>query len=221
LNQFSEAADDYSRALLIRPSKAWYRDRAWAYLAAGNRSKAFADYDKFLEEQTDENGRALALSARGQAHYLLGEFKDAITDLTAALEVNPYDNVRNLFLAMARMRSGSPDYGALLQEHLKSLNQTNVDRRLALYTGEVTPEQLLAAINDPDPDMVRHRACTYYFYLGEWELGHGHQLVAVDDLKKSVSTCPHTYVEYLPAYLELKRLTPEAPDPGPSNNPKP
>jgi rhomboid protease GluP len=50
--------------------------------------------------------------------------------------------------------------------------------------------------------------CEAQFYIGEWHVLKNSTAEAVNALQAAVDTCPKTFIEYLVALVELKRLKP-------------
>ena len=75
-----------------------------------------------------------------------------------------------------------------------------------LFLGQLTPEAVLAAADDPDPKTKNGQVCEANFYTGELALSKG----ATDDASRlfqlAVDGCPKTFIEWSAASLELKTL---------------
>jgi tetratricopeptide (TPR) repeat protein len=86
---YDDAIKHLSKAIDIAPlEKAYYIDRADAYLHTGAYDKAIADANVLMKSQ---NGTelGLALANRGEAYYRLKNYKQALTDLSAAIHYLP------------------------------------------------------------------------------------------------------------------------------------
>jgi tetratricopeptide (TPR) repeat protein len=86
---YDDAIKHLSRAIDIAPlEKAYYIDRADAYLHNGAYDKAIADANVSMKSQ---NGTelGLALANRGEAYYRLKNYRQAMTDLTGAIHYLP------------------------------------------------------------------------------------------------------------------------------------
>jgi tetratricopeptide (TPR) repeat protein len=87
--QYDDAIKHLTHAIEIAPlEKAYYIDRADAYLHSGAYEKAIADANVIMKSQ---NGTelGLALANRGEASYRLKNYKQAMTDLTQAIHYLP------------------------------------------------------------------------------------------------------------------------------------
>jgi tetratricopeptide (TPR) repeat protein len=87
--QYDDAIRHLSRAIEIAPQeRAYYIDRADAYLHSGAYDKAIADANITMKSQ---NGTelGLALANRGEAYYRLKNYKQANVDLSAAIHYLP------------------------------------------------------------------------------------------------------------------------------------
>lgn len=86
---YEDAIKHLSHAIEIDPSqKAYYIDRADAYLHQGAYDKAIADAN-VLMKSTNGTELGLALANRGEAYYRLKNYKQALADLTAAIHYLP------------------------------------------------------------------------------------------------------------------------------------
>ena len=71
---------------------------------------------------------------------------------------------------------------------------------IELYLGKRSPEATLDAAGKPD------EKCEAQFYIGQWHILKGDRSAAAAPLKAAVETCPKTFIEYVGAVVELKRL---------------
>jgi lipoprotein NlpI len=75
-----------------------------------------------------------------------------------------------------------------------------------LYLGELTPEAVLAAADDPDAATKKGRLCEANFYGGELVLQRGAKDEAKRLLQLAATNCPKSFIEYEDANAQLKAL---------------
>ena len=75
-----------------------------------------------------------------------------------------------------------------------------------LLLGQLTPEALLAAADNPDPATKTNQVCEANFYSGELALSKGAKDDATRLFKLAADGCPKNYIEWSAATLELKAL---------------
>jgi tetratricopeptide (TPR) repeat protein len=86
---YEDAIKHLSHAIEIAPlEKAYYIDRADAYLHIGAFDKAIADANQLMKSR-DGTELGLALANRGEAYYRLKNYTQAMTDLTGAIHYLP------------------------------------------------------------------------------------------------------------------------------------
>ena len=73
-------------------------------------------------------------------------------------------------------------------------------------SGPDDTEAVLAAADDPDPDIKKNQVCEANFYSGEIALQLGKRDDAIRLFKLAAAECPKSYVEYEGARAELKAL---------------
>lgn len=76
-----------------------------------------------------------------------------------------------------------------------------------LYLGKATPDSVLAAAANLDPNKDRGRYCKAYFYLGEQALLEGKQAEAKRLFQQAVETGVMEFDECRGAQEELKLLS--------------
>jgi len=86
---YDDAIKHLSKAIELAPGeKAYYIDRADAYLHSGLYEKAITDAN-MLMKSTNGTELGLALANRGEAYYRLKNYKQAMLDLTSAIHYLP------------------------------------------------------------------------------------------------------------------------------------
>jgi lipoprotein NlpI len=77
---------------------------------------------------------------------------------------------------------------------------------IRLYLGQLTPEAVLAAADDPDATTKKGQVCEANFYSGELALRQGKKDEATGLFRRATADCPKPFFEYDGANAELKAL---------------
>jgi lipoprotein NlpI len=77
---------------------------------------------------------------------------------------------------------------------------------IRLYLGQMTPEAVMAAANDPDPGTQKAHVCGANFYLGELALRRGAEDEARRLFRLAADGCSKDFGEWFAAIAELKAL---------------
>jgi lipoprotein NlpI len=142
--------------------------------------------------------------ASQRANIYAGRLPAALVDLTQASEVNPKDAYAALFLKLINKRSGLP---SCLADNAKQLDMTVWPAPIVrLYLGQFTPEAVLAAAEDKDPEKKRGQVCEANFYTGELAWQRGDKNEAVRLFRLAAGGCPLSFSERVHANAELKAL---------------
>src|SRR5205823_5810129 len=83
------------------------------------------------------------------------------------------------------------------------------------YLGRLTPAQLAAAADRPDPTTRRDQRCEDFF-IGEWLLWQHKTAEATARFEAASAKCPHDSSEYAASMGELQRLGAPAHASGPA-----
>jgi tetratricopeptide (TPR) repeat protein len=108
---FDKAIADHSKAIELRPRMSdAYCNRGTAYRAAGRRDLALKDYDTALSLCDQPRMKAVILNSRGATFLESGRNKEALADLTQAIELREdyaeaYYNRAQIYIA-AQTREG-------------------------------------------------------------------------------------------------------------------
>ena len=180
-----------------------FNNRGNAYQSKGDYQRAIQDYDEALRIDPDY---PLAFYNRGLARFDQGLYIAAVPDFVRAVQLDPAKPYRVLALYLAKARGGDPDK-EMLATSATQLNLTQWPGPVvALYLGQVTPQAVLNAAQDPDPNTQRERQCEAYFYLGEYLLINNQKAEAARMFQAAVSTGVTSLFEYASAKAELRRL---------------
>ena len=190
--------------------------RGNAYSDKGQYERAIQDYDEAMQLNPNY---ATAVHNRGIARFALGQFADASADFGQKLTLDAKNAVdltwlkldaghaySVIWLHLARGKMGAGD-----EAELKG-NAAWVDYNkwpgpvVALYLGQMTPEQVRMAAAQGDARVQKDQGCEAAFYTGEYELLRKNSDGAKKLIQEAVDTCPHGFVEYTGAVTELRRL---------------
>jgi tetratricopeptide (TPR) repeat protein len=196
------AVADYSQALVFDPKFAIaYNNRGDANRAKGDTDRAIADYSQAI---VLDPKYALAYFSRGRLNLYSGALPKALADLNQASELNPKYAYTALWLDMVNKRSNLP---SRLSEASKQIDMTKWPAPVfRLYLGQLTPEAVLAAADDPESSTKNDRVCEVNFYSGELALQRGAKDEATRLFRSAASGCPKRFIEYEGAVAELKAL---------------
>ena len=196
------AIADYDQAIRLDPKNAAvYDNRGIAWAAKGDPERAIADYDQAIRLAPKN---ASWYFHRGLSNLYAGALPTALADLNQASELNPKHPYAALWLDIVNKRSNLP---SRLAEAAKQINTTLWPAPvIRLYLGELTPEGLLAAADNPNPRAKQARLCEANFYTGELALQQGRADEAKRLFALAAADCPKDFDAYASATAELKVL---------------
>jgi len=199
---FDRAIADYTQAIQLNPKDAKpHVNRGNVYSDKGDFDRAIADYSEAI--QLDPK-YAFAYLNRGLANLFTGSLAKAVTDLNQASELEPKFPYAALWLDIANKRSNLP---SRLPDAIKQIDMTKWPAPvIRLYLGQLTPEALLAAADDPDTTKKKEQVCDANFFSGELALQRGAKDEATRLFWLAATGCPKTRDAYDSANAELKAL---------------
>lgn len=226
LGRFREAIDIYTRGIAEHPGDArLLRHRGHRYLSVRELDKAVADLTRAGEmvrgraDEGEPDGEPNALNIPtstlqfnvwyhlGLAHYLRGDFEQALAAYRRCLEVskNPDSLVATTdWLYMTLRRLGRLDEAARvllpITNDLKVIENDAYLNRLRLYKGEKTPEELLG----PRADAVD--LATYGYGVGNWYLYNGQPAKARQVFEQVIAGPQWPAFGFIAAEAELARM---------------
>ena len=217
---YEEAIELFTRAINSDELGLANRARAFSYrgiakATTGDYEGAQLDLNSAIALDSDFNADAYAY--RGYLRLVLGQPKEAVTDLekSAELLLWPY-NV--LWLHLARLKAGVPDTGRLsLSNNAITLDvKRNQDGTPGLsrwpgpmvkfMQGGMTREAVAAAAQEGDPQRLDERVCDVDFYFAELDLVRNDAAAARPQLERAAEKCPFASFERMGASAELMRL---------------
>jgi lipoprotein NlpI len=193
---------DYNQAIELDPRfKFGYLGRGAAYRAKGDSDRAMADYNKVIELDP-KNARNYQF--RGIVNLNAGSLVKSLADFDRSLELDPKNSYAALWREIVARRSNQP---SRLAEATTQLDMTKWPAPVVrMFLGETTPEAVLAAAQDSDPQMRKSQLCEANFYAGELALQRGSKDDATRLFGLAATDCPRTFIEWSATKAELKAL---------------
>jgi lipoprotein NlpI len=231
-----QAIADFDRALKINPlDRRGYVARGWAYYSKGDFDRAFSEFGQVLRlDPNDGNAlfhRAIAYAARDDldhaiadyghvielvpksartyryralAYLEVGSASKSLADLDQSSELDPKDPYTALWREAVAKRNNLP---SRLVAATRDLVMSKWPAPLVhLYLGDMTREAVFAAADDANDNKKRKQLCEANFYAGELALQQGAKDEAGQLFRLAANGCPHNFIEWLGANLELKAL---------------
>ena len=181
-----------------------FTNRGLGWIHKGDYDHAVADDDVAIRLNP---WNALAFTNRGLARFFQGQFGLASEDFVQALELKKQRDAYGViwrYLARARNRENARSE---LAEDAKVLaNDAWPAPAISLYLGQIGPEALIAAAANSDVKLEAEQRCEANYYLGQWHLLRGERDQAAARFHAAEGLCPKSFLEYLGALAELKRL---------------
>ncbi len=157
----------------------------------------------------------------GLAHYLKGEFEDALGAYRRCMDFAKNDDMRcatSYWLYLTLRRLGRDDEAGAVLEHitadLEIIKNFAYHKLLLLYKGELTPQQVLRSLaalspqrrgDTPAPTSVAINDATIAYGLGAWHLIHGRTQEALGIFNQITSGSAWPAFGHLAAEAELAR----------------
>ena len=197
------ARSDAEAALALKPD---YNAARWLHAGAneclGQFASALEEYSALLAAEPV----AGAYRIRGNLRWITGDFSGAVADFVQVVKLAPNYAYGVIWLALTQTRAGAFNAGEI--SHASS--ELDADEWpapiLALFIGKSTPEAVAAVAARGKGQVAIDQKCEADFYSAEWLLGRGDAAGARTLLTSAATNCPHTFVEYRDARIELARL---------------
>jgi lipoprotein NlpI len=180
------AMADYNQAIQLDPKNAVaYSNRGLIYALRGEYDRAIHDYTHVI--QLDPKS-ADAYENRGWTYLLEDATPKALADLTQANALSPKDAYKALGLEIALKRSDLP---SRLSQTATAIDMTKWPAPIIrLYLGQLTPEAVLAAADDPNAKTKISQVCEANFFSGELAVQRGAKDDAIRLFQLAASDCP-------------------------------
>lgn len=201
--QCAEALADLNAALKLKPD---YFEavllRARVNQCLNDNEAAAADMDRAVAL---EPANAAIRFSRGTIRWNIGRFAPAAEDYEQAAALRPKNMYNLLWYAISAGRAGTLDKAALG----KKVADLDTGRwplpLLDFMQGKATAGDVYSAAARGDGEVPSQQKCEADFYIGEW------RLIAKDAgakalLQQAQQECPHSFIEFDAAKVELERL---------------
>jgi tetratricopeptide (TPR) repeat protein len=206
VRQYREAIATFTKGMAIAPSSALlYRWRGHRYLSVRQLDSALADFSRGLALDSTVYG---IWYHKGVTHFVRAEFAQAAAAFTRAQRTAPDTNElagATDWLWMSSMRAGrTADAAAALGRVPDSLRVTSASayaRRIKLYRGAITPEQVFTPTDTSDIAIA-----TLAYGVGNWYLVRGDTVQAKQYFERSVRSGGWPAFGFIAAEAELRRL---------------
>ena len=208
VERIAEALVDAAEAVRIAPELAGARAcQGEVLFFAGDFEAADAALTRglALHRSADQNTHYM----RGRARFYLDRLADAAADFEQA-SLTDKDGEINLYPRLWQIWTLQ---GARLPLPAEALAVARQDPRgawprpaLAMLVGDLTPQQMLAVVDNLQGDERTLVLAEAWFYLGQWQLGQGRVEAAREAFEKSRAQGITGYHEHVGAGFELARL---------------
>jgi tetratricopeptide (TPR) repeat protein len=206
IRQYREAIATFTRGIEIAPDSAvLYRWRGHRYLSVRELDSARADLEHGLALDSTLYGCWYHL---GIVKYVSGDFAGAADAFRHALPLapNPGERAGSIDWSwMSLSRAGrTAEAQAVLDQNADSLPVENAyTRRLRLYRGQITPEQIMTPADTEDVQIA-----TLSYGLGNWYLVRGDTTHAREWFERSIKSGGWPAFGFIASEAELRRLRP-------------
>lgn len=181
-----------------------YLNRANAYAAKGETARALEDYASAIRL----NRRSVnAYLARGALLLAGGETVKARADLKQAVALERHNAYALLWHDIAERRGKQKGVLAADRKATKGLDMKTWPAPVVqLFSGDLKPDALLSAADNPSAAVKTAQTCEANFYGGEHALIDGKRDEAVKLFTLAAKECPRGFLEGIAAAAELKAL---------------
>jgi len=202
----ADALSDLDEAIKLKADNVdAYLMRGVANACLNKPDAALADFNAAIALRP--NATLYETVARFQWNY--GSFPQAAGNYAQAAKLaakdNPHRPFTLLWYAMSADRAGTLDQVMFAAD----VSKLDIDDwpapLLDLYRGKTTADKVYREAASRDAQTAANRKCEADFYIGEWQLARKNEAAAKPLLQQAVSECPHNFVEYFAAQVELKR----------------
>ena len=206
LDKTAESLKDAEQAIALDDGNpGHYRERAIQHFKLGDLQKSVADFTRALTLGADP---AATYYRRGMTHFYLGKLDDALSDFEQSLTDS--DTEARLF-SMLWYAWTARQLDKPLPEKLQAEINTNAQGAwprpaLALFTGKLSPADVLKIAESKTGDERVMTLCEAYFYIGQYYLTQKDAATAKTYFEKARDTQVIVYIEHDAAKRELARL---------------
>jgi lipoprotein NlpI len=138
------------------------------------------------------------------ASFEAGLLAKSLDDLNQSNALDPHNAYTALWLDIVRKRNNMPSQ---LAEATTQLDMAKWPAPVVrLFLGQLTPDAVLAAADDPNVRTKKGQFCEANFYAGEFSLQQGAKDDGVRLIRKAAEVCPKIFTEWSVANAELRAL---------------
>ena len=196
------AIADYDQAIGLDPNYApSLNSRGYAYQVKGDLDRAMADLDRSIRLDSKESGTYFN---RGLARLYKGSLPQALADLNRSSELNPKYAYAALWRDIVDKRSNLPSRLAQATTQI-DMNSWPAPV-IRLYLGQMTPEAVRAAADDPNANIKKGQICEVNFFAGELALQRGAKDEAARLFRLAAADCRINSQVWAGANAEIKAL---------------
>jgi lipoprotein NlpI len=196
------AVADASAAIKLKPDyfeAFWLRARADS--CAGHDTEAVADFTQVIAMRPLDD----AFWQRGLARWNLGDFQNAADDFSETASRSPKWPYPVIWFGLSKLRAGSFD-GVDFAKRYQPFDDSDWPAPVfGLYESHAKPDDIVVAAGKTDK-AAKDNLCEAHFYVAEWWLAQKNTTAAKPLLEDARDNCPHNFIEYKAALVELKRL---------------
>lgn len=136
--------------------------------------------------------------------FYSGNPAKALADFSQAADLAPKNAYWALRLDIAGQRNG---VASRLPLAIAQIDMTVWPGPvIRLYLGQLTPDAVRAAANNPDPYKKKSQLCEANFYTAAFLLRHNAKTEAIRLFRLAASDCPKNFIEWRAAIAELAAL---------------
>jgi hypothetical protein len=228
--RYQEAIDTFSEGIEQFPDEPkLYRHRGHRYITVRNFDRAVADLQHAAdliagtEDEVEPDGAPNAAGIPtstlhtniwyhlGLAHYLMGNYEDALAAYQQSLAASTNDDMRVAtldWLYMTLQRLDRPEEAQALLTPIRAdmdlLESFAYHRRLLMYKGEIPPDSLLHA--DPTADDRALQLATQGYGVGNWYLANGDSAKAEAIFREVIDGSYWPAFGYIAAEVDVQRM---------------
>ena len=193
-NDYEHAIQDYTQAIKLKPAEnTLLYDRAYDYQRVGEYALALADLNELVRRFPQS---ADAYRNRGLAYLYSGHLAEAQQDIGRAVKLNPRGSYGVIWLYIARAKAGATAEDELAKNAAQSDLTKWPGPVIQLFLGKTTPDAVLQAASDKDPDKSAEQRCEANFFIAEYQIFHGQRDAARKNFRLAGETCNRNYFLY-------------------------
>lgn len=206
LGKTTEALNDMEQAIALDDGNPEYlRGRAAVLFRRGEFQKSAADFTRALTLGGDPHELYFR---RGINHFYHGKLDEALADFEQSMSGAGGEQrlFHELWFAWTTQMLGKPLPDAMRAEIDTNAQGAWPRPALALFTGKLSPDDVLKVAEAKTGDERIMTLCEAYFYIGQYYMTQKNPAKAIEFFEKTRATNVIVYTEHEAAKLELDRL---------------